>query len=137
KRFGPFVDLVLAKHTLRVDDDTRHKLLDQTVIAMQEAAALLIRRAGGDYGPDLVEQRFPPVELTRPPEPKRVAAPSNGDDPSTLTGMLAHSQRTQSKKDDTFDEYRGWRRDVVALVGHEQVQRITKDAVRRWRDALI
>ncbi|WP_108461531.1 DUF6538 domain-containing protein [Devosia naphthalenivorans] len=50
KRFGPFVDLVLAKHTLRIEDDSRQRLLEQTAKAMQEATALLIRRAEGDYG---------------------------------------------------------------------------------------
>lgn len=137
KRFGPFIDLVLAKHILIIDDDSRRRLLEQTAVAMQEAASLLIRRADGDYGPDLVEQRFPPVELTRLPKPKRVAAPPTGDDPSTLTGLLTHKQRTQSKKDDTFDKYRGCLKDFVAFVGHEEVYRITKDDARRWRDALI
>lgn len=137
KRFGPFVDLVLAKHTLRIDDGSRQRLLEQTAKAMQEAAALLIRRAVGDYGPDLVEQRFPAVEITRPKKAPRAAQAPTGDDPSTLTGLLAHKQRTQSKKDDTFDKYRGCLKDFVALVGHEEVHRITKDDVRRWRDALI
>lgn len=137
KRFGPFVDLVLAKHTLRVDDETRPKLLEQTAIAMQDAAALLIRRAGGDYGPDSVEQRFPALEITRPAKSSRVVKKATGDDPNTLTGLLAHKQRTQTKKNDTFDKYRGCLKDFVALVGHEEVHRITKDDVRRWRDALI
>jgi hypothetical protein len=137
QRFGPFVDLVLAKHILTIDDDSRRRLLEQTAVAMQEVASLLIRRAGGDYGPDPVEQRLPPVELTRPPMAKQIAAASIGDDPSTLTGLLAHKQRTQSKKDDTFDKYRGCLKDFVAFVGHEEVHRITKDDARRWRDALI
>ncbi|WDR00866.1 integrase [Devosia sp. J2-20] len=137
KRFGPFVDLVLAKHTLRIDDDTRQKLLEQTAHAMQDAAALLIRRAGGDYGPDIVEQRFPILDIARPTTASRVPKGPTGDDPATLTGLLAHKQRTQSKKDDTFNKYRGCLRDFMALVGHEEVHRITKDDVRRWRDALI
>lgn len=137
KRFGPFVDLVLAKHTLRIDDDIRQKLLEQTAIAMQEAAALLMRRANGDYGPDTVEPRFPVLEIARPTKANRVPKGPTGDDPSTLTGLLAHKQRTQSKKDDTFDKYRGSLRDFMAFVGHEEVRRITKDDARRWRDALI
>jgi integrase len=137
KRFGPFVDLALAKHTLRVDEDTRQKLLEQTAIAMQDATTLLIRRAGGDYGPDAVEQRFPAVEIARPLKTIRAAQVPIGDDPSTLTGLLAHKQRTQTKKSDTFDKYRGCLKDFVAFVGHEEVSRITKDDARRWRDALI
>lgn len=65
------------------------------------------------------------------------AAHNRPDDPNTLTGLLAHKQRTQSKKDDTFEKYRGCLKDFIALVGHEDVHRITKDDVRRWRDALI
>jgi integrase len=137
KRFGPFVDLVLAKHTLRIDDDSRQRLLEQTAKAMQEATALLIRRAEGDYGPDIVEQRFPALEIARPAKSSGGAKGRIADDPSTLTGLLAHKQRTQSKKSDTFDKYRGCLKDFIEFIGHEEVRRITKDDARRWRDALI
>ncbi|SEQ52032.1 hypothetical protein SAMN05428969_3340 [Devosia sp. YR412] len=136
-RFGPFVDLVLANHHLQIDDDSRRKLIEQTAIAMQEAAALLLRRANGDYGPDTVVQRFPPVEVLKPLGAKTKVALSSSDDPNTLTGLLAHKQRTQTKKDDTFDKYRGCLKDFIAFIGHEDVRRITKDDARRWRDALI
>lgn len=136
-RLGSWVDGALKQHHLTVTPETYQRLLVEFDRAVGDVATLLERRSRGDYSPDAVAQRFPPVEIEQ-----RVAAPKaakavGGDDPTTLTGLLAHKQRTQSKKDDTFDKYRGCLKNFIAFVGHEEVGRITKDDVRRWRDALI
>jgi len=59
QRFGPFVDVVLRKHHLTITNGSRLQLLAHVSRAMDEAAALLERRASGDYRPDTNEERFP------------------------------------------------------------------------------
>lgn len=136
-RFGPFVDATLAKYSLVVDIQSRTELLKHTARALQEAAELLERRADGDYGPDANAQRFPLVEVQPPAKRKLVQKTTVIDDPSTLTGLLSHKQKTQTKKEATFTTYRGYLKHFTAFVGHEIAAHITKDDVRRWRDSLI
>ncbi|WP_116654901.1 DUF6538 domain-containing protein [Pelagibacterium sediminicola] len=61
-RFGPFVDVVLERHHLRVTPESRMALLNQVAIAVQEVSGLLERRAKGDYRPDTNADRFPSFE---------------------------------------------------------------------------
>lgn len=137
ERFGGFVDAVLNRHHLRVDAASRRKVLDQVARAMDEVAALLGKRAGGDYSPDTNAQRFPPLELPQPVKTRKANARAASDDTSTLSGLLAHKQRTQSKKEATIIVYRGYLGKFRDFIGHEIAAKITKDDVRRWRDHLI
>lgn len=137
ERFGGFVDAVLNRHHLRVDAASRRKVLDQVARAMDEVAALLGKRAGGDYSPDTNAHRFPPLELPQPTKTRKVKAQAPNDDTSTLSGLLAHKQRTQSKKEATIIAYRGYLGKFRDFIGHEIAAKITKDDVRRWRDHLI
>lgn len=137
ERLGSWVEGALREHHLTVDAETYQRLLIEFDRAIGDIAVLLERRSKGDYSPDTVAQRFPPVQIVKPTTLKTGAKASAGDDPSTLTGLLAHKQRTQTKKDDTFEKYRGCLKDFIAFIGHEEAKRITKDDARRWRDALI
>lgn len=137
ERLSSWVDGALREHHLTVDDETYQKLLVEFDRAIGDIAVLLERRSEGDYSPDTVAQRFPTVQIDIPTVLTKASKARGGDDPSTLTGLLAHKQRTQSKKDDTFEKYRGCLKDFVAFIGHEEAKRITKDDARRWRDALI
>lgn len=65
--FGPFVDVVLNRHHLRISAASRRKVLEQVARALDEVAVLLGRRADGDYSPDANEARFPQFSL--PPAP--------------------------------------------------------------------
>lgn len=137
QRLGSWVDGALSGRHLAVDDDTYSRLLVEFDRAAGDIALLLERRGKGDFSPDTVAQRFPPVEIEKPVPAKRSVTPQLADNPNTLTGLLAHKQRTQTKKDATFKTYLGCLRHFIAFVGHEDVRRITKDDARRWRDALI
>lgn len=58
-RFGPFVDAILAKECLLVDDDSRKLLINQVASATNQAFTKLRRNAEGDYRPDEDAGRFP------------------------------------------------------------------------------
>src|SRR5690606_25085764 len=64
-RFGAFADLVLARHALVTDGQSRWRLIEEVAKAMDEAAAKLERNARGDYRPDETAKRFPPLEVNR------------------------------------------------------------------------
>jgi integrase len=67
ERFGPLVDVVLKRHSLRVDRESRRKVVEQTAKAMDDMANLLELRAEGDYRPDPIVERFPHFEPTSQP----------------------------------------------------------------------
>ncbi|MBO9589455.1 DUF6538 domain-containing protein [Devosia sp.] len=136
-RLGSWVDGALAEKKLRVDEKTRQRCLVEFDRAATEIALLLERRGKGDFSKDVVGERFPKFEA--PQRPAEAAAKPSGvtGDTNTLTGLLAHKQRTQTKKDATFKTYLGCVNRFIAFIGHEDARRITKDDARRWRDELI
>ena len=134
-RFGPFVDVTLAKHHLRITSASRATLLEHVARALQEAATLMERRAGGDYSPDTNAERFPKVELPAPSVATPKAAPK-GDAVVTLTELLNHKEQTQSQKARTYDAYRSRVRDFAKFIGHEDARRVTRENIRDWRTNL-
>lgn len=137
-RFGPFVDHVLANTGEQIDEESRDRLLVAVADALQNAQGTILRRADGDYTPDTeIRQRYP--EYTPPVEPE--------------AGPEATPKKTNGAKLDLFDlldhkfkdkgtskTYRAYRSDLklfVKFIGHSDAERVTKDDVRKWRDALI
>ncbi len=133
ERWGTWVDGALADRHLRVDEQSYQTLLREFDRAFGDAAALLERRAGGDFGPDATEHRFPEVKLpvTTPAQAKPSA------EVLTLTALLDHKQKTQSQKARTFTAYRSCIKNFAAFVGHEDARRVTREDIRRWRDNLM
>ncbi|WP_407115853.1 PIN-like domain-containing protein [Bradyrhizobium sp. LMG 9283] len=65
REMAPYVAELLQRKALQIDDDSWARLAVALHEAFKDATALLERRGRGDYGPDLVEARFPewkPVE---------------------------------------------------------------------------
>ncbi|WP_425406808.1 tyrosine-type recombinase/integrase [Hwanghaeella sp.] len=75
-RFGPFLDLILAKHALVVDEKSRNRLLVQTANAMDDVAAKLGKFAEGDYSEDDAGKRFPKWEESVTPTPPQTPSVS-------------------------------------------------------------
>lgn len=73
-RFGPLVDVVLNRHQLRVTQESRRMVLEQTAKALDDVAKLLEKRADGDYRPDPVRERFPDFAINRKPVVSTTAA---------------------------------------------------------------
>jgi integrase len=132
-QWGTWIDGELTARRLRVDEDTYARLLVEFDRAIGDLGLLLERRAGGDFGPDLIEQRFPAIEL---PVPHAPAVPAKAADELTLTSLLNHKEQTQSQRARTYDGYRSRVRSFAAFLGHEDARRITRDNIRDWRNHL-
>lgn len=132
-RLGSWVDGALAEKKLSVDERTRTRCLVEFDRMAGDLALLLERRGKGDFSLDDVGDRFPRFEA-----PQQTAAQSSDVTGNlTLSGLRAHKQQTQTKKDATFKTYQGCVKRFQAFIGHENAAQITKDDVRRWRDDLI
>lgn len=89
---APSADEVLSAHALVVDEDSRDRLMVAMRDAIRDAAGTLRRRAEGDYGPDAVVQRFPPLDRmgTGGESPRGPQAPTPA--PAPVPGLPASSK---------------------------------------------
>lgn len=137
-RFGPFVDHVLANTGEQIDEESRDRLLVAVAHALQNAQGTILRRADGDYTPDTeIRQRYP--EYTPPVEPEDgpEATPKRANGTKLdLFDLLDHKFKDRG----TSKTYKAYRSDLklfVKFIGHSDAERVTKDNVREWKDALI
>ncbi|WP_230531777.1 site-specific integrase [Microvirga roseola] len=129
-RFGPFVDVVLAKRSLVVDADSRARLVEQVGVAMREAGERLFLHAQGDYGPDTQIDRFP--TWTEPAEP-----PKQPTGRFTLTGLFEKLANERAYSPKTRAEWARSVKSLVAHVGTDDPERITTEAIIAWTDDLV
>lgn len=127
--FGPSVDQLFAKEGIRTDLPSRTRVVQATFTAIQQAANVNRRKALGDYAPDQQAARFP--ELERDKGLKTCAA-----NELDLFALLDHKFKSLGKEK-TRRDYTSNLKKFVALIGHQDARRVTKDEVRQWRDKLI
>lgn len=125
-RFGAFVNVVLQKKGLVIDDTSRALLLREGGIALSDAAKKLKRNAEGDFRPDPEASRFPAWEQGR--NNKRQSG-------ITLMGLVEgwwdeQRNRMDGAKHSTYESYRSTMQKFVAFIGHDDPTRVTpKDIV--------
>ena len=137
-RFGGFVDKLLVDTGEQVDEESRDKLLVAVAQALQNAQGTILRRADGDYTPDTdIRQRYPEYTPNVEPEAGSEATPKRADGTKLdLFDVLDH----KFKDSGTSKTHRAYRSDLklfVKFIGHSDAERVTKDDVREWKDALI
>lgn len=125
KRFGSFVDVILAREGIVTDDRSRMLLLADAGRALTDAAKKLERNADGDYTPDPVAARFPSWD----PKP-------------TASGVSINEVFDRWKKErkpsaSTISTWRGCVDGFVAHLGHNDMARVTRADVVAWKDALM
>ncbi|WP_441279830.1 DUF6538 domain-containing protein [Bradyrhizobium sp. 63_E2_N1_3] len=128
REMAPFVAELLQRKALRIDDDSWARLAAALHEAFKDATALLERRGRGDYGPDLVEVRFPEWEAD--------AAPS-GQAGLTVPALFAGwelESRAGGVTEKTVSEYKSVLTRFAAFVGHDDAARITPHDVVGWKD---
>lgn len=131
-RLGSWVDGALAEHHLKVDDDTRRRMLIEFDRAAGEIAMLLERRGGGDFGPDAVGSRF---SLFVPDAAPVAPKPSGG---LTLTHLVdVWASRLSTPKTQTVKGYRSIVTQFVAFLGHDAAEEVTDMDVARWHASLV
>src|SRR6266404_2088104 len=135
ERFGPFVDLVLARKAIRVDEASRGKLLQQIARAMHEASVTLTRNADGDYRPDDNAARFPQWD-----NKASGACPvsAQGVTLDTLLEGWSREARAAGKASvSTADGYSRSIRVLVKFLGHDDPARVTPENVVAFKDARL
>jgi site-specific recombinase XerD len=132
RNLGPLADKLLAGKgigTLTVE--TRRILLEECLKGIVEGMNAQARKAGGDYRPDPVAERFPawdaPVHNAEPAKPKGVK----------LSSILERWQREAQPAPSTLETYRRAVRMFTERLGHEDTARITKSDVLSFKDARI
>lgn len=135
ERFGPFADVILARKGIRIDEESRAKLLQQIARAMDDAAEKLRRNAQGDYRPDENASRFPEwKEKLQTPTPTAAVA-------LTITGLrdawgkvaVAAGKASES----TLEAYGHSVRKLTAFLGHDDATRVTPEDIVAFKDARL
>lgn len=100
---GGDVDGLLSRHGLRVDADTRERVLQRVAIALHGASGTLRRRAYGDFRPDRSARQFPEWVPTKAPE-----TPPSTSGKTNLTGILKDwwkEAQATGRKPSTHESY--------------------------------
>jgi Phage integrase, N-terminal SAM-like domain len=127
QRFGPSTDLILARHGLVVDEETRWELLQQVAKALSNAAFRLWQNAEGDYSPDPEAEKFPAFEDAAKP-------------PVSLKGLVDgwwREAKIANRSPSTHEAYRNAAAKLTAFLGHDNADRVTTEDVIRFKDGRL
>ena len=123
---GPVADGFLSRRGLIIDAESRARLLEQLLSADRQASLLNLRRAEGDYSPDLEASRFPAF-------PEATKAPSSVNLLDLFDGWARERKPSQS----TVDQWRKHCESFLAFLGKDDAWQVMKADVVRWKDALV
>jgi integrase len=133
KPLGAVVDrLLLAKGIKRVDQPTRHIILQAFWQALRDAFESRKRNAEGDYSPDAKSERFP--EWT-PPRSRKLASPAAAK--VSLNGLMATwwvEAKATGRKPSTKESYSNTMAAFVGYLGHDDASRVTRQDVVGFKD---
>jgi integrase len=135
-RFGGFMEALLARRSLVIDDDSRAALLEQVARVMDEAALRLMANAEGDYRPDQNAERFPTWAQATPQE---VPSPAAGSSKAVTTfdDLFARWKLGASPAPSTVTTWRSYIRAFADFLGHDDPRKVTTADVLRWKDDLL
>ncbi|MDF3812732.1 MULTISPECIES: hypothetical protein [Rhodopseudomonas] len=122
----------MAESIRRVDEASRGLLLRAFWLALRDALESRLRNAQGDYRPDPKSERFPAwvAPDAEAPKPWPIAA---GSLTSLVDGWWLEA-KARNLKPSTHESYSNTMRAFVALLGHDDAGRVTKDDVIRFKD---
>ena len=132
-RFGTMTDLVLRKHGLVIDAESRWKLIQQVATALTQAAERLKGYSEGDYRPDETARRFPSFEKQTNQPDGQVKAGAT----LTITAMLEAWEAEAMKLDRaeaTARRYGSAFKLFKAFLGHDDATAVTDEDVIRYKD---
>ncbi len=123
----------LARRGLVISEDSREALVTEVAWALINACQLLIRRAGGDYGPDKFVTRF-----ADPPAIGRPAGTSSvKNDGASLMDLFNGWAKESSPAQSTLDLWRSHIERFVEFIGHSDATAVTRSDVVRWKQHLL
>ncbi|MGR9206996.1 DUF6538 domain-containing protein [Rhizobium leguminosarum] len=131
--FGPSVDQTLATHRLVIDGDSRAALISAIGVSVSLASVRLAQNAGGDYSPDTVVTRFPPLELSKEVKPSQPMPKGS----QTITGLAEGwwgEAKAAGRTVSTYDAYSRAARLLSEFLGHDDARAVTADDVIAFKD---
>jgi integrase len=123
---GSLVDESLAEEGLGVDEDTRQRLLLAFRDTLRDSAAVLAKRAEGDYGDDPLAAKLP-----------KWTGAETARAPLTITELLAGWTAEAKRLDKSASTIDGFSRVIcqfVAFLGHDDATRVTRQDVLRYKE---
>ncbi|MET4635621.1 DUF6538 domain-containing protein [Kaistia defluvii] len=138
RRYGYLVDRVLSRHALRIDRDSRERLLLESTRSLTQATFQLLKHAESDFTPDPEANRFPAFA---PPERKAAPLPEPAPLPTTsLTGLVDAwwiEAKATGRKPSTYESYRNTMLKFVKHLGHDDASKVTPEDVIAFKDARL
>lgn len=127
---GPFLDAVLLREGVVIDDQSRLELLRSFAGALMDAARKLEKNFDGDYSPDPAAARFPKWERASTADTARPSALAFDD-------LLARWKRENKRAASSIASFNHHVADFKSFLGHNAVHRVTKTDVVGWKDRLL
>ncbi|WNK01065.1 tyrosine-type recombinase/integrase [Thalassospiraceae bacterium LMO-JJ14] len=134
--FGQIVDDVLLSQGLRVDADTRKRLLEETDKAIVQASEAIERQASGDYRPDPEADRFPnwtPTGTDLSSRRSTLGVSSHITLASLVDGWWAEAERA-GRSVSTYESYRNTFRKFSVFLGSDDAVGVTTEDVIAYKD---
>ncbi|MET3989486.1 integrase [Bradyrhizobium sp. S3.9.2] len=128
-RFGLLADWALIRHRIHLAPDQRKHFLKLVAAASLDASWQLRRNAEGDYRPDPMAQRFPPIDSVAAVKPKQ-----------SITGLFElwwKEAKATGRSQSTHDTYKGAIERLVKHLGHDDAGRVSEDDMLSFKDARL
>jgi integrase len=127
--YGPTVDELLLSEGFNTDGGSRDKLIRLTHDALIQAAEQQEKKARGDYSPDPLADRFPPIE-------RKKLGPSKGTTLTDLFKLWERDHLADGGSPRTPGDFLQKIQSFKSYLGHEDVSRITPLNVSEYCDKL-
>lgn len=128
-RFGLLADWALIRHRVHLPSDQRKHFLKLVAAASIDAAWQLRRNAEGDYRPDPLAQRFPPIETIEVVKPKQTI--------SGLFDLWWKEAKATGRSQSTHDTYKGAIDRLIKHLGHDDAGRVSEDDMLAFKNARL
>jgi integrase len=134
ERFGGLADVVLARKAIRIDSESRARLLHQVALATDAVATKLQSNAEGDYTPDPNAARFPNWS----DHAKSPTAPASSFSISGLRDAWGKEASAAGKASpSTLEAYSHAIKKLIAFLGHDDAGRVTPENIVAFKDARL
>jgi integrase len=139
KRFGGFADVVLRRHALVIDQDTRLRLLRHVVTAMKDARRVNVAKACGDYSDTGETKQYPNFSAK-----KAISSGKLDKDQLTFSAVIDTEVAFRKKgrganplPANTESKFRKAVEEFAAHRGSEIIATVTPREADAWMNAML
>lgn len=129
RRFGLLADWALIRHRIHLASEKRKHFLKLVGAASLDASWQLRRNAEGDYRPDPMAQRFPPIESVAAVRPKQTI--------TDLFNLWWKEAKATGRSQSTHDTYKGAIDRLIKHLGHDDANRVSEDDMLGFKGARL